>query len=66
MGALFSSSSPAPAPVVIPSPPVEDDEAKAREDAVARNRRGLFGTITTSETGLLTPRAGTGKSLLGE
>jgi hypothetical protein len=31
-----------------------------------RNRRGRYGTIATSERGVLEPVAATGKSLLGE
>lgn len=70
MGGFFApSSSPSPAPVVVAAAPVDtraDDEAKARQETVERNRRGLYGTIATSETGLLSPRAQGGKSLLGE
>ncbi|OAN50360.1 hypothetical protein A6A04_01800 [Paramagnetospirillum marisnigri] len=68
MGGFFTPDPPPPSP---PPPPVivtdpEAEAAQARQDAIARNRRGLAGTIATSETGLLQPSQGVGKSLLGE
>jgi len=77
MGGFFApSSSPSPAPVVVAAPVVPstpaapistaDDEAKARQETIERNRRGLYGTIATSDAGLLSPRSQGGKSLLGE
>lgn len=69
MGGFFApSSSPSPAPVVVaPTPDTSaEDAAKARQETVERNRRGLYGTIATSESGLLSSRASGGKSLLGE
>ncbi|ARJ64955.1 hypothetical protein WV31_04340 [Magnetospirillum sp. ME-1] len=69
MGGFFAPDPPAPpAPVVLP--PAPDPEAAAAEErvnAINRNRRGLLGTIATSETGLLQPGGNrAGKSLLGE
>lgn len=74
MGGLFSSPSP-PAPVYVTSP-AKDPEAEARkqrQEAIARNRRGRFGLVNTSNRGLLEQAAGdslapaaTGKTMLGE
>ncbi len=67
MGGFFAPdppSPPPPPPVVVTDP--EAEAAQARQEAIARNRRGLAGTIATSETGLLQPSQGVGKSLLGE
>lgn len=69
MGGFFAPDPPSsPAPVVLP--PATDPEAEAAEErvnAINRNRRGLLGTIATSETGLLqTEGKRAGKSLLGE
>ncbi|CCG41974.1 hypothetical protein [Magnetospirillum molischianum] len=68
MGGFFAPSSPSiPAPVVVASPATTtDDEAKTRQETIDRNRRGLYGTIATSDTGLLSSRRQGGKSLLGE
>jgi len=73
MGGFFapsSSSSPAPAPVVVAAAPADtsaEEAAKLRQETVERNRRGLYGTIATSDSGVLTPRRALGgKSLLGE
>ncbi|SEH45207.1 hypothetical protein [Magnetospirillum fulvum] len=71
MGGFFApSSSSSPAPVVVAATTAADtsadDAAKTRQETVERNRRGLYGTIATSETGLLKPRVQGGKSLLGE
>jgi hypothetical protein len=68
MGGFFSSGTPStPAPVTIAaSSSTTDDETKARQETIDRNRRGLYGTIATSDTGLLVPRSQGGKSLLGE
>jgi len=70
MGGFFSSDPPAaaPAPVVLPAAPDPAAEATAeRLEAINRNRRGLMGTIATSETGLLQPSGNrAAKTLLGE
>lgn len=69
MGGFFAPDPPAPPPPPPPAPPPADSEAeaaKARQDTIERNRRGLSGAIATSETGLLQPRRPAGKSLLGE
>jgi len=71
MGGFFAPdppSSPAPAPVVLPPAPDPTAEATAeRLEAINRNRRGLAGTIATSETGLLQQSGGrAAKTLLGE
>ena len=70
MGGFFAPDPPPPAPA---SPPVavvaaNDGATQARLDAVERNRRGLYGTIATSDAGVLQSDspAATGKSLLGE
>ncbi|MCC7427209.1 MAG: hypothetical protein IT557_09905 [Alphaproteobacteria bacterium] len=68
MSGLFGSPSPPPPP----PPPAEPDpavEAEARRKArVERLRRGLAGTIATSERGVLDPAwpSVQRKSLLGE
>ena len=69
MGGFFAPSSPAPAsapaPVVAPDPTVA--ETQARLDAIDRNRRGLYGTVATSDAGVLQPSdPSAGKSLLGD
>ncbi len=71
MGGFFGGS--APAPVYTPPVSTTDPEAEARkqrEEAMARNRRGRAGMVTTSERGVLDPVASQGaattKSLLGE
>jgi hypothetical protein len=70
MGGFFSPSAPAastPAPIVVAATDTsEEDATKQREATLARNRRGLAGTIATSASGLLTPGTPAGKSLLGE
>jgi hypothetical protein len=70
MGGFFSSPSVASvAPLPAPPPPPDPTAAATQErlDAIERNRRGLYGTIATSDKGLLQPAAATqGKSLLGE
>ncbi len=68
MGGFFAPDPPPPAPA---SPPVavvaaNDGATQARLDAVERNRRGLYGTIATSDSGLLQSQAPAGKSLLGD
>ncbi|MBI3443835.1 MAG: hypothetical protein HY055_00320 [Magnetospirillum sp.] len=70
MGGFFAPDPPAtPAPIVLP-PVVNPDAAAAQErlDAIERNRRGLLGTIATSENGVLQTQASVpvGKTLLGE
>lgn len=74
MGSIFS----APKPVTVATPvqtipdpaPTGDQAAQAaRADAIARQRRGLDGTIATSDRGVLAPApavALTRKTLLGE
>jgi hypothetical protein len=50
-------------------PPAPDPETAAAEErlqAINRNRRGLHGTIATSDSGVLQPRTPAGKTLLGE
>ena len=69
MGGFFAPDPPSiPAPVVLP--PSTDPEAEATEErlnAINRNRRGLMGTIATSESGLLQPAGSrAAKTLLGE
>jgi len=69
MGGFFASDPPSqPAPVVLPPSPDPEAAATAeRLDAINRNRRGLMGTIATSETGLLQSAGkGAAKTLLGE
>jgi hypothetical protein len=66
VGSLFHTAS--PPPPVIPSIPQPDPEEEARKERLAaleRRRRGLAGTIQTSERGVLRPVSG-GKQLLGE
>jgi hypothetical protein len=69
MGGFFSPDPPSsPAPVVLP-PATDPADAAAAErlEAINRNRRGLLGTIATSETGVLqSPGGRTAKTLLGE
>lgn len=70
MGGFFSPDTSSTPAVVVASTTTTDTsatEAEDRLDVVNRNRRGMAGTIATSESGLL--QAGTaraGKSLLGE
>lgn len=67
-GVLSAPKAPAPyIPVAEPQPQPQDD-TQARVDAIERRRRGLAGTVTTSERGLLALNAGAvqKKSLLGE
>ncbi|MDO8606943.1 MAG: hypothetical protein Q7R40_10435 [Phaeospirillum sp.] len=68
MGGFFSPDpppAPAPiAPIVTADPAIA--ETQARQDAIDRNRRGLHGTIATSERGVLQPSAAPQKNLLGE
>jgi hypothetical protein len=70
MGGFFAPDPPAPAPVSVPvaAPDTTAAETQARLDAVDRNRRGLYGTIATSDAGILQTGspAAAGKSLLGE
>ncbi len=70
MGAFFSAPAPAAPPPPPPPPPPSgiDDEAKLREDLVARNRRGRAGLIATSARGVLSQgsAAPQRKRLLGE
>ena len=60
------SSPPPAAPTLPPQPDPEEEARKQRLEAMDRNRRGRYGTIATSERGVLEPVNGTGKSLLGE
>jgi len=72
MGGFLPSPSPSPSAPSLPSPAPEPDlkevERQSRLDALARKRRGLAGTITTSPRGLLalSDWAPKRKSLLGE
>ena len=61
-----SLPSPVPEPKLEPKP--EEVERQKRLDALARKRRGLAGTVTTSPRGLLalSDWAPKRKSLLGE
>jgi len=69
---IFDSPSPsasAPSlPIPAPEPDPEEVDRKKRLDALARKRRGLAGTVTTSPRGLLalSDWAPKRKSLLGE
>jgi hypothetical protein len=71
MGGFFSPPSPPPPP---PPPVVQTvdpavAETQARQDAVDRARRGMAGTVATSDRGqTLQPltAAPTGKTLLGD
>lgn len=71
MGGFFAPDpSSTPAPTVVAAATATDVTANETEERLAtinRNRRGLAGTIATSETGLLqgTP-ARAGKTLLGD
>jgi hypothetical protein len=69
MGGFFAPDPPSPpAPAVLPPSPDPEAQATAeRLDAINRNRRGLMGTIATSETGVLQSSGNrTAKTLLGE
>ena len=70
MGGFFAPDPPSPAPVSAPVavPDTTAADTQARLDAIDRNRRGLYGTIATSDAGALqtSSPAGSGKSLLGE
>ena len=72
MGGFFAPDPPAPAPAPVAVPVAAPDttaaDTQARLDAIDRNRRGLYGTIATSDAGVLQSDspAATGKSLLGE
>ncbi|MBI2235767.1 MAG: hypothetical protein HYU60_02220 [Magnetospirillum sp.] len=65
-GLLGGGQAPSPPPAPLPQPDPEATARQQRLDAMERNRRGRYGTIATSDRGLLEPVAGTGKSLLGE
>jgi hypothetical protein len=70
MGGFLPSPSPsAPStPSPAPEPDLKEIERQSRLDALARKRRGLAGTVTTSPRGLLalSDWAPKRKSLLGE
>ena len=71
MGGFFAPDSPSPAATVgvaaVATPDTTAADTQARLDAIDRNRRGLSGTIATSDAGVLqTGGPATGKSLLGE
>jgi hypothetical protein len=69
MGGFFAPDPPAPPPPPPLPPPAPDPEIAAAEErlqAINRNRRGLHGTIATSDSGVLQPRIPAGKTLLGE
>ncbi len=69
MGGFFAPDPPSP-PAPVALPPAPDPQAQATEErlnAINRNRRGLMGTIATSETGLLQASGNRiAKTLLGE
>lgn len=68
MGSFFSAPTPAappPPPTPVAAPDPDEEARKAREQAVARNRRGRQGLIATSERGLAEGGFAR-KSLLGE
>lgn len=66
MGGFFSApQAPAPAPLPTIAEP-EDETRKQRLEAMARNRRGCAGMVSTGERGVLSPVTGTSKNLLGE
>ncbi len=73
MGGLFRAPKPvivapppAPAPVAVAPTPVQAQQA-AQVESQARSRRGLEGTIATSDRGVLAPLPAVArKSLLGE
>ena len=73
MGGLFRAPKPvivapppAPAPVAVAPTPVQAQQA-ALVESQARSRRGLEGTIATSDRGVLAPLPAVArKSLLGE
>ncbi|WP_043342007.1 hypothetical protein [Belnapia moabensis] len=73
MGGLFRAPKPvivapppAPAPVTVAPTPVQAQQA-AQVESQARSRRGLEGTIATSDRGVLAPLPAVArKSLLGE
>lgn len=70
MGGFFAPDPPSPpAPVVVAASGTnpEAEAAAERLEAINRNRRGMAGTIATSETGVLQPGAGrAAKTLLGD
>ena len=69
MGGFFAPDPPAaaPPPAAVAAPDTTAADAQARLDAIGRNRRGLYGTIATSDAGVLQSGApAAGKSLLGE
>jgi hypothetical protein len=72
MGGFLPSPSPSPSapslPSPAPGPDLKEVERQNRLDALARKRRGLAGTVSTSPRGLLalTDWAPKRKSLLGE
>jgi hypothetical protein len=70
MGGVFSAPKPAAGAAASGQAGAEadDSEAEARRKAVARARRGLGGTIATSDRGVLAPLPAFAlrKTLLGE
>jgi len=73
MGGFFAPDPPAAAaaaPVVVTSSTTDAEAAAAQErlDAIDRNRRGLYGTIATNDTGALQPQSpgAAPKTLLGD
>lgn len=72
MGALFKTPSPPPPPPLpkLDTPDPEEDERKTRLEALRRRRRGLAGTVRTTQRGILRERnentSGDGKERLGE
>ncbi|RAU23820.1 hypothetical protein CU669_01650 [Paramagnetospirillum kuznetsovii] len=68
MGGFFAPDPPSPPPSPPPAPVIDTqaDAAQQRLETIERNRRGLYGTIATSEAGVLQPATSTGKTLLGD
>lgn len=67
MGGVFSSPKTVTVPVVDNSAEKAAAEAKARQEALDRQRRGMESTIRTSYNGILKENSGyTRKKLLGE
>ena len=68
-GSSSPAATPAPASLTSAATQAADPaaaDAQMRLDAIDRNRRGLFGTVATSDTGVLQPQSQGGKTLLGE
>lgn len=69
MGGFFGGGAAAPtytAPAVVNTTDADAEARKQREEAIARNRRGRAGMVTTSDRGVLAQVPTGAKSLLGE